>query len=429
MNTPSNPTEKRTPEERLLVFLTLAMTAGVILSCVFEYFSMSGSFQRWERVGRVPENAKEVIGGSPVRAYIRTSENKTLGCALNNGEECWIPAVYEDPFYTQPCNQEDVAFSSAIHPPQNITSCIETDTGGGGYSYDVIYVTDQDHNLWRWALVQEGNETPLIMIMMMVGAVGGVLIGTILWVILRLFQKRRLPRKSPLFSKTQLVFLAIPWLCFLSFQAYQYLASQWPAEYQSPEVAAENTEVANTETARKTRVAKEFLIQVTPGAGRVRYSFSDHPCDAEWNSGQEVIPCLSDPDLSGPAVSIQSASTIGGKKIEGQAVLVPTGSFDYVYGEYPTIEIQAGDHFKATIACLTDSPDCNMDFDVYLQMLNRPGIHLGAWSPKGENRIEEINLDLTKFAGRRVRFAFVTSKDDYKKAGQDIVWILPKIEK
>src|SRR6266545_7759027 len=153
MITPSNTNKKSTPEEKLLVFFLLSIIAGVILSCFLESFIIRGEFQRWEIVARVPENTKEVIGGLPVKAFVRTVENKTLSCHLNNRDECWIPDVYDDPFYTKACDKEHVAFSPTLKLPQNITSCIEIDTGGGGYHYDVIYVTDHAGNLWQWANV------------------------------------------------------------------------------------------------------------------------------------------------------------------------------------------------------------------------------------------------------------------------------------
>ena len=216
--------EKATPEEKLLVFFLLSMVVGVILSCLLESLIISGVFQQWENVAKVPENTKEVIDGSPEQAYIRTTENKILSCSLYNRDECWIPDVDLDSYYTEACDKKHIAFYSALKPPQNIVSCIRINTGGGGYHYDVIYITDQDGNLWRWELVREGSDTPLIIIMMIAGGFVGILISSIIWIIIRLFLIRRSSLEKPLFSKMHIVILAIPWLCFFSFLAFQFLA-------------------------------------------------------------------------------------------------------------------------------------------------------------------------------------------------------------
>ncbi len=225
MSTPSNSSRKSTPEEKLLVFFVISSIIGVIFACIFEFFIIRGDFQRWETVGRVPENTQEAVGGSPEKAYIRTEENKTLSCRLNNSDECWIPDVYDNPYYTEACDKKHVAFSPALHPPKDLISCIEINTGGGGYHYDVIYVIDHAGNLWQWENVREGGDTPLIMLIMIAGGFGGVLLGSIIWVIVRLFQIKKSTRENPLFSVTHIVLLVIPWLCLLSFLVLRFLTT------------------------------------------------------------------------------------------------------------------------------------------------------------------------------------------------------------
>lgn len=127
---------------------------------------------------------------------------------------------------------------------------------------------------------------------------------------------------------------------------------------------------------------------------------------------------------------MQSISFINEKQIEGQAIRFPTSAFRYLSGEFPGITIQEGDHYRATIACLHETPDCNLSFTAYLGIQNKPGVRLGTWKPTGENSIEEIDIDLSKFAGQVVRFSLSLSSDDYKSKGnQDVVWIMPRIEK
>lgn len=216
--------DKATTEEKLLVLFVLSMIVGVFLSCLLEILILRGVFQQWENIAKVPENTKEVIGGSPVRAYIRTTENKILSCSPDNSDKCWIPDVNPDSYYTEVCDKDHVAFSSTLKPPQNIVSCIQINNGGGGYHFDVIYVIDHGGNLWRWELVREGGDTSLIVMMMMAGGFGGILIGSIIWITIRLFQIRKSTREKPLFSKTHIVLLAIPWLCFFYFLAILFLA-------------------------------------------------------------------------------------------------------------------------------------------------------------------------------------------------------------
>lgn len=228
-----------------------------------------------------------------MQVVIRTSENMILSCSLSNSDECWIPNVHtEDPFYTKACDEEHVAFSSAHKPPQNITSCIEINTSGGGYSYDVIYIIDRAGNLWQWANVREGNETPLFLIMMMPGALGGILIGSIIWIIIRIARKNRNSPGNPLFSKTHIVLLAVPWLCLLSFLLLRFLPINRTFRSLSSRTSAVHSAMTETAIVRQMLEAEEWLVQVTPGIGNVRYSFSEHSCDANWSSGREDILCL-----------------------------------------------------------------------------------------------------------------------------------------
>ena len=208
--------KRLTPEERLCYFLSLFLIAGIVFACILTYLSALGLFQQWTIVAQVPENTKEVVAGSPVRVFVQNSESIILGCHLYDQDLCWIPVVSidMDPSVIQPCNESHMAFSLLSRAPKHLTSCIQI-SSHSGWGYELVYGVDKDGNLWQWGLVREGDGASLLVFMLIVGGFGGILLGSIAWIVRKIATNKHRTPGRPLFSIYQIILLVIPWLCLL----------------------------------------------------------------------------------------------------------------------------------------------------------------------------------------------------------------------
>lgn len=406
--------------------------AGFVLTCVILYLSSIGLFEKWEIVATVPENAVEVINGDPWKAYIKTSDQKILSCPFGHEDECWIPDVVSNPYNSQPCNKKIIAFSPILNPPKNLVSCRQIRDGYLETGYNLVYAIDQNYHLWKWGIVRSAYYTIFLPFLILAGGFCGVLIGSLYWVVKRVVQKRQTSSKYARFSKLHIILLALPWLLLFSILA-MWLLLVSPSTKTSPSFTPNiYTAVSETVTIQMTEEVQKWAVQVTPGSGSLKYSFSKNSCDAKWSSGWESIPCFKSSDTSDFAIRTSPISSISGVPVSGEALLIP---IDYAHhsvnGEFPTIEIQDGDHFKSTIGCLEESLACNILFDVYFETQEKGRILLGRWNPIGDDKVEDINIDLTKFTNQKGRFYLNISDSNNggDRRNSDAVWLMPRIEK
>ncbi len=92
------------------------------------------------------------------------------------------------------------------------------------------------------------------------------------------------------------------------------------------------------------------------------------------------------------------------------------------------LEIEEGDHFKAKVGCQDHGPYCDTIFTVGYENSEGQRDLLGRWRQTDQDRMEGIDLDLSQFAGQKVRFTLSINIFGDRVDERDLVWFMPRIE-
>lgn len=176
--------------------------------------------------------------------------------------------------------------------------------------------------------------------------------------------------------------------------------------------------------------SKSFWVSikvVAPTSGDI-YNFALNYCSAKWENGVDVLPCpgkatdtkgfvifLSHPDLE--------------NRHEDEPTLwtqPPLKDNSWINGNYPAIAIKNGDHFKAWVGCLYGYTKCDVIFELNYVIGDNPKLNLQKWHEVYDGNITIIDLDLSAFAGKSVKFvlAVVTNGPATDDAA---FWLNPQI--
>lgn len=135
----------------------------------------------------------------------------------------------------------------------------------------------------------------------------------------------------------------------------------------------------------------------------VAYDFAQVLCLARWDSGRATfLPCEGDADEQGV--------------LDGFVRLAPNGTIEvkpnnqvngWIAGYFPPITVQNGDHFRATVGCVDENPDCDIAFMLKLNTdgTDRPAVEEGALGNPyllAGGQIIEIDIDLSIWQGKQV---------------------------
>ncbi len=202
-----------------------------------------------------------------------------------------------------------------------------------------------------------------------------------------------------------------------------------PAPTQAPTESATNTIPAPAE--------EPPTPSATP-AGEVVYDFTSHVCEAAWSNNAFTIPCPSDGAAVGSGYvglldnpTIEGGVTLAGRVLHTQPALLPNVG---IFGTYPSFQVQSGDSFRVTSACLNGpmpapmppAEACNVEFALEYYDANGDYHTYSAWDEVYDGLSTDVVVDLTSLAGQVVRFVLVV-RDNGDAQGDYPVWIEPHI--
>ncbi|MBI9051428.1 MAG: hypothetical protein JEZ00_18530 [Anaerolineaceae bacterium] len=160
--------------------------------------------------------------------------------------------------------------------------------------------------------------------------------------------------------------------------------------------------------------------------------FDYNICAAKWTSGSGKVSCSSSSVNynSGSARKSSSPKLEGGYlDDEGTIIVSPSsGSSGMIMGQYPEIEIESGDHFKAMIGCMNDRDDCDVLFK--LQYLDTSDtLHtLDSWSETYDGSFSHVDVDLSTLDGKKIRLILkVENNGDSKE--DEVFWLSAEIDR
>ncbi|HEY3474101.1 MAG TPA: NBR1-Ig-like domain-containing protein, partial [Anaerolineales bacterium] len=139
------------------------------------------------------------------------------------------------------------------------------------------------------------------------------------------------------------------------------------------------------------------------------YDFTANVCSAEWRSTVGILPCPgADGNANGFVMRLDAPSLEDGSTGTAGLLTVPQNRYNgYIQGFYPTLTIQPGDKFEATVGCQFGAA-C---YVTYRLDYMTPSGYIGTfWTRREQNegRVHNASVDLTPLAGRSVRFILTT---------------------
>ncbi|MBN1667578.1 MAG: hypothetical protein JW862_10835 [Anaerolineales bacterium] len=170
-------------------------------------------------------------------------------------------------------------------------------------------------------------------------------------------------------------------------------------------------------------------VRVVTANASYAYDFAFHYCDAQWRSAGGYLACPSAAGVGGSINLLQDA--LLENRLENELTLwvrpneAPAG---YIEGLYPARTIQDGDRFKAWVGCMEGAEECSLTFS--LQYLAEDGsLHtLGEWVELYDGQVHNISLDLSEFAGQRIRLILRTEINNTSYDAAQGFWFVPRIE-
>jgi hypothetical protein len=159
------------------------------------------------------------------------------------------------------------------------------------------------------------------------------------------------------------------------------------------------------------------------------YDFAEHYCDAEWASDAGVLSCPGAAgDVEGYVAQHAAPLMEGGAEMPGPSLAVAPEqvSDGWITGSFPAFTVSNGDHFRASVACMYNSPKCLMRFRLQYQIGSGPVRSLGSWLEASEGLARRIDIDLSSLRGKEVTFFLsVLAGDNW--LGDNGLWIRPRI--
>ena len=171
-------------------------------------------------------------------------------------------------------------------------------------------------------------------------------------------------------------------------------------------------------------------IRVTEEDETIAYNFANNYCEAGWESSvSEDILCPSAENLDQGFIQKVNMPRLEDDAIYDEPAILAypdQGEGGYMVGRYPYIEIEEGDHFRATIGCQADAQDCNVAFTLRVAQPGEGFTRLGRWHEVYEGLYYPIDIDLSQYAGEEISIVLSTitvddSGDNYA------LWLDPRI--
>jgi hypothetical protein len=148
------------------------------------------------------------------------------------------------------------------------------------------------------------------------------------------------------------------------------------------------------------------------------YDFVGNYCSGQWRTNAGYISCPTNTyDFQNGTISRTYAPTLetGYVDDEGTLITIPSvGGDGFIQGQFPQLLIHSGDHFKASLLCSANRPQCSVTFELaYMVSGTSTVTSLGAWDKVFDGLLIPIDVDLSALDGQNIIFFLkVSSKGD-----------------
>jgi len=176
---------------------------------------------------------------------------------------------------------------------------------------------------------------------------------------------------------------------------------------------------------------RPFWVDITVKSTSGPYDFALNMCSADWRTSTRGLPCPGNPASDQGSVVLLEAPRLETGKHENEPALwtrPASGQGGQIFGIYPALRVQSGDHFMSDIGCLENSDDCNVTFFLEYQISNQPVRSLGSWREVSDGLIKRVDVDLSSLAGQNVQF-ILRVVNNGKWADANAFWLVPSIRR
>jgi hypothetical protein len=171
-------------------------------------------------------------------------------------------------------------------------------------------------------------------------------------------------------------------------------------------------------------------IRVTEEEEYIVYDMAYDYCDAGWESNVvEDLQCPSKENFTEGFVQDVENPQLENGAIDNELAILTypaDGESGYIVGRFPGIEIEDGDHFRATISCQYGAEDCDVRYTLRVAVDGEGLDLLGQWREDYEGLYYPVDVDLSDYAGMEVDLILsVIATDD---TGENYaLWLRPRV--
>ncbi len=169
------------------------------------------------------------------------------------------------------------------------------------------------------------------------------------------------------------------------------------------------------------------VLNVDPNA---KYDFILNYCNAAWRNTKDVtLPCPGREGSASGFVVVERKPVLENGTSDKPVLWVHPYNISggKISGEYPAVNIKAGDHFKAKVGCMGGYSKCNVTFHLNYQIGQEKVKSLGSWKELYGGGITTIDVDLSHLAGEKVRFILRADCTNKTPDAAQGFWMNPKI--
>jgi len=161
------------------------------------------------------------------------------------------------------------------------------------------------------------------------------------------------------------------------------------------------------------------------------YNLADNYCFAGWESSVvDPIACPSSENLDHGFVQLVDQPTLeDGRQYRAAGILTypDHGRSGYMVGRFPTLSIEDGDIFRATLGCKFGAGACDVRYT--LRAIRVPGggfETIGQWRISYTGSVQYAEVDLSDFAGEQIDLVLsVIAQDDSRE--NHAIWVNPRV--
>lgn len=148
------------------------------------------------------------------------------------------------------------------------------------------------------------------------------------------------------------------------------------------------------------------------------YDFVGNYCSAQWRTNAGFISCPTGSyDYKNGTITRSYTPILesGFVDDEGALITIPSyGGDGFIQGQFPKITIHSGDHFKATLTCTKNMPNCSVTYELlYMVSGTSTATSLGTWNKVYDGSYNQVDVDLSSLDGKEIIFFLkVSSQGD-----------------